>query len=240
MPSQQGQFSLTHAHASIVPRDQRFASAANTQLPLFISRYPHPGAFAQDVLKTGLSCKPLMYPCPPWPVIGLFLQRFSLFPNLRCMLVVPLGPGCLWWPRLLQLYDPPCKPVCVPNGAIRRLLQSAHAKTKDFPSLRCIIDQVFGEKGYTNTALKALLEKHSKSIIRYDAAFRVFCAVGLEMGYSFPNLSRAHVGCIISTIDDACALQARLLSDTKSSHFAFSPIRSCHWGYAPKMEPVYA
>ena len=95
------------------------------------------------------------------------------------------------------------------GGAVSRLLQSAHAKTKDFPSLRCIIEQVFREKGYTDTALHALLEKHSKSLVRYDSAFRLFCAVGLEMGYSFPGVSTAQVASILSTIDVDSAPQAR-------------------------------
>ena len=103
---------LTHM-LRLSPVIDVFASATNTQLPLFISRYPHPEAFAQDVLKTDLARMPLMYACPPWPIIGQFLQHFQMFPNLRCMLVVPLWPGCPWWPRLMRLYDPRFKPVRV-------------------------------------------------------------------------------------------------------------------------------
>ena len=96
---------LTHM-LRLSPVIDVFASATNTQLPLFISRYPHPEAFAQDVLKTDLARMPLIYACPPWPIIGQFLQHFQMFPHLRCMLVVPLWPGCPWWPRLMRLYDP--------------------------------------------------------------------------------------------------------------------------------------
>ena len=94
------------------------------------------------------------------------------------------------------------------NGAISRLLQSAHARTKDFPPLRCIIEQGFREKGYTDTALQALLKKHSKSIVQYNSAFKLFCAVGLGMAY-FPNVSSAQVASILSTIDAESAPEVR-------------------------------
>ena len=115
------------------------------------------------------------------------------------------------------------------NGAVSRLLQSAHAKTQNFPSLRCIIEQVFREKGYTDTALQALLEKHSKSIVRYDSAFRLFCAVGLEMGYSFPNVSTAQVASVLSTIDAESAPQA---------HSAFAALQQFPTMHSLQFDPA--
>ena len=210
VPSQQENFSTTHTHASVVPRDRLFCisnqhTAPSLHLALPTSGSPCPGGFknrfgthATHVRMSAMAHNRAVSPTlqsvsqPSVHARGATLARLPLVASSNAALR-----------SAMQTRAHPAA-----NGAVSRLLQSAHAKTQNFPSLRCIIEQVFKEKAYTDTALQALLEKHSKSKVRYDSAFRLFCAVGLEMGYSFPDVSTAQVASVLSTIYAESAPQA--------------------------------
>ena len=81
-----------------------FASHGNSQCNLYVSLFD-PDALACDALKTNLLGMPLLYACPPWNLIGPFLNHLSRFPKTRCLLVCPMWTGCPWWPQLLRLSD---------------------------------------------------------------------------------------------------------------------------------------
>ena len=95
---------LTIVHrCRIKPVVDVFASHGNSQCHLYVSRDFDPDALACDALKTNLSGMPLLYACPPWNLIGPFLNHLSRFPKTRCLLVCPMWTGCPWWPQLLRL-----------------------------------------------------------------------------------------------------------------------------------------
>ena len=166
VPSQRENFSSTHTHASIVPCDRRFYisnqhTAPSLHLALPTSGSLCPGCFknrfgthASHVRMSSMAHNRAVFPTLQ------FVSKPSVHARGATLAGLPVvAPSNAALRSAIQTRERPAA-----NGAISRLLQSAHAKTKDFPSLRCIIEQVVREKGYTDTALQALLEKHSKPI----------------------------------------------------------------------------
>jgi hypothetical protein len=86
------------------PQVDCFASPGNRQLPKYISRWPHHGAWATDALQANLETLQDIYANPPWTLVAQWLQRLRENPHLRCLTVVPNWAGCSWWPQLVKLH----------------------------------------------------------------------------------------------------------------------------------------
>jgi hypothetical protein len=88
------------------PKIDMFASPGNTQLKLFIARYPHWQALDTDSLRCSLEKVGDCFANPPWKVISPWLRRLKMHPQVRCLVVLPLWVGALWWPLLAKLHVP--------------------------------------------------------------------------------------------------------------------------------------
>ena len=116
------------------PHVDLFASARNHQLPAYYSWSPDPQALGQDAMMADWSGL-LAYTFPPIAMIPRVLEKVAQSQNCMVMLVAPLWPRQLWFPRLLELLveepvrlplrgdlvsGPPANPV-VPERTIRSL-----------------------------------------------------------------------------------------------------------------------
>ena len=68
-----------------------FASPGNSQLPQFVTRWPHWQAVAIDALQCPLNNLGMLYANPPWAVIGKWLHRLRENPKVICLV------GCTYW-----------------------------------------------------------------------------------------------------------------------------------------------
>lgn len=83
------------------PTHDLFATAANTQLPLFFSRLPQPGAAAVDAFHQSWS-QLRAYANPPFAIMGQVLRKV-LADQATIWLVAPVWTTAHWWPLLLDL-----------------------------------------------------------------------------------------------------------------------------------------
>ena len=95
-----------------------------------------------------------------------------------------------------------------PSGRVSRLLEQAASGSKSIPPLRDVMCSVFGKKNYSEASIQAILEKLAPSLKRYDSAFRLFCSLGMEMGYSFPDVTLPQVVNVLSTMHQVSPSQA--------------------------------
>jgi hypothetical protein len=93
------------AASNFQPQVDCFASPGNAQLPKFISRWPHSQATAVNALECSLQDWGMVYANPPWKIILPWLVRLKKNPTLKCLTVVPLWAGSVWWPLLIRLHD---------------------------------------------------------------------------------------------------------------------------------------
>jgi hypothetical protein len=83
------------------PTHDLFATAANTQLPLFFSRMPQPGAAAVDAFHQSWSHL-RAYANPPFAIMGQVLRKVEQ-DAATIWLVAPVWKTAHWWPLLLEL-----------------------------------------------------------------------------------------------------------------------------------------
>ena len=79
-----------------------FATSLNTQLPVYFSPVPDPGAAAVDGLSQdwrGL----FLYAFPPFGLLPSVLEKVRMSPGLRMILVAPAWPRCAWYQTLTAL-----------------------------------------------------------------------------------------------------------------------------------------
>ena len=87
------------------PRVDMFASPGNSQLPQFVSRWPHKDSVEVNALECPLGSFGEVYANPPWKVILPWLVRLRENPSVRCLMIVPWWGGSPWWPLLIKLRD---------------------------------------------------------------------------------------------------------------------------------------
>ena len=81
-----------------------FATSLNTQLPVYFSPVPDPGAAAVDGLSQqwrGL----FLYAFPPFGLLPKVLEKVRMSPGLRLILVAPAWPRCAWYQTLTALAE---------------------------------------------------------------------------------------------------------------------------------------
>jgi hypothetical protein len=83
------------------PTHDLFATAANTQLPLFFSRFPQPTATAVDAFRQSWSHL-RAYANPPFAIMGQVLRKVQQ-DQATIWLVAPVWTSAHWWPLLLEL-----------------------------------------------------------------------------------------------------------------------------------------
>jgi hypothetical protein len=92
----------------ISPQVDMFASPGNHKLQKFVSRLPHWQSWGCNALEMELDQVGECYANPPWTVIGKWLDRLRLNPEVTCMMVLPRWVGVHWWPQLVKLLKPSC------------------------------------------------------------------------------------------------------------------------------------
>ena len=83
------------------PEIDLFASRLNNQLPKYVSWKPEPGASHVDAFSFSWSDN-FVYIFPPFPLLNRCLQKLKKDQTLA-LLVAPIWPTQVWWPRLLRL-----------------------------------------------------------------------------------------------------------------------------------------
>jgi hypothetical protein len=81
-----------------------FASPGNHQLPKWVSRYPHWGAWEVNALEMCLDKVSHCWANPPWTLIHQWLCRLRLAPWVTCLMAVPLWVGTSWWALLAKMH----------------------------------------------------------------------------------------------------------------------------------------
>ena len=90
----------------VSPQIDLFASPGNSQLPQFVSRWPHHQAIATDAMRCNLKNWGDVYANPPWKLILPWLCRLKENKNLTCLTILPLWVSATWWPLAVKLQDP--------------------------------------------------------------------------------------------------------------------------------------
>jgi hypothetical protein len=88
----------------VQPQVDMFSSPGNAQLPLWVSRYPHWGAWGVNALEMDLSPVAHCWANPPWTLISKWLHRLRLAPWVQCLMAVPYWVGSSWWPQLVKMH----------------------------------------------------------------------------------------------------------------------------------------
>ena len=83
-----------------------FASRLNAKLPLNVSRYPEPDAWAIDAFSF-TRCNELFYIFPPLSLIPRILQKIEE-DGSRMLLIAPIRPTQAWSPNLINLIMDKC------------------------------------------------------------------------------------------------------------------------------------
>ena len=83
------------------PEIDLFASRLNNQLPKYVSWKPDPGATHVDAFSFSWSDS-FVYIFPPFSLLNRCLQKLEKDQTLA-LLVAPIWPTQVWWPRLLRL-----------------------------------------------------------------------------------------------------------------------------------------
>jgi hypothetical protein len=102
-----------------------FASKKNTQLPLWISRYPAQGALACNAFQQDWTQWLGLYANPPFNLIGRVLQKVQR-QQVELVLITPWWTSAPWWPTLNHLCIEP--PLLLPDKPF----------THVDPSIRCL------------------------------------------------------------------------------------------------------
>jgi hypothetical protein len=175
----------------INPQIDMFASPGNKQLPLWVGRYPHHGAWDCNSLEMDLQ-NPLLlkgvYANPPWSVIPQWLQRLKDNPDLRCLIVVPLWVGCSWWPLLVKLHDKQCPILKITPqwGMFTNCLGEKMPPTR-WHLLSHFIREMLQAKQVPPENIQRYLNS-IRSLPRYSKAFKVLWAfIKNRGGPSCPN-----------------------------------------------------
>ena len=90
----------------LTPKVDMFASPGNHQLELFVARWPHHQAVGCNALEVDLTAE-VYRSCwanPPWSIIGDWLYRLRLNPQVTCLMAVPYWVGTTWWPLLVRMH----------------------------------------------------------------------------------------------------------------------------------------
>ena len=82
------------------------ASRLNAKLPLYVSRYPEPDAWAIDAFSFTW-CNELFYIFPPFSLIPRILQKIKE-DGSRVLLIALIWPTQAWWPNLINLIMDKC------------------------------------------------------------------------------------------------------------------------------------
>jgi hypothetical protein len=135
------------------PHVDLFASAVNHQLPAYYSWSRDPKALGRDALSADWSGI-IAYAFPPIALIPRVLEKVSQSRNCLVLLVAPMWPGRVWFPRLLDLLvaepvrlpmrgdlvrGPPTAPF-VPERTIRALSLTVWRISADLTSRRVFLN----------------------------------------------------------------------------------------------------
>ena len=114
------------------PHIDMFASPSTTLLPNFCSRWPHHQATLVDALHCNLSGVNHVYAHPPWPLIGQWLHRLRMHPQVVSMTIVPLWASESWWPLLMSLHVGRTPILKIPprEGLYRNVLRGCMPKLR--------------------------------------------------------------------------------------------------------------
>ena len=96
------------------PRVDLFACRLNAQLPYYVSWKPDPFAMAVDAFTISWA-NGLNYAFPPFSVIGRVLRKLQE-DKAELLMILPLWPTQVWFPRVLQLLAEP--PVLLPRNCL--------------------------------------------------------------------------------------------------------------------------
>ena len=120
-----------------------------------------------------------------------------------------------------------------PSGPVSRLLEQDASGSKSIPPLRDVICSVFSKKNYSEASIQAILENLAPSFKRYDSAFRLFCSLGMEMGYLFPEVTLPEVVNVLSTMHQVSPSQA---SSAHSTLLKFADLTL--WSFDPAVRAL--
>ena len=76
-----------------------FASRINKQLPVYVTWFPDPDAFASDAF----SFSWLIYFFPPFSMLNRICQKIEDDKVKKAILIVPFWPTQSWFPKLLEI-----------------------------------------------------------------------------------------------------------------------------------------
>jgi hypothetical protein len=141
------------------PTHDLFATAANTQLPLFFSRMPQPGAAAVDAFHQSWS-QLRAYANPPFAIMGQVLRKVEQ-DAATIWLVAPVWKTAHWWPLLLELLteDPQLLPHSY-DTFLPGFLGSQQAL--ECPSWRSLAASLSGAPSAREAYQSTLLERSRK------------------------------------------------------------------------------
>ena len=104
-------------HSGWRPRVDGMATPHNTQLTLFVSRFPQPRAWKVDFWSLTHSKIFGLYVNPPWSLLGRL--SCAVTPHPEGMVVChPVWPSATWYVRLMEHLHPDCPQVVVPTGTL--------------------------------------------------------------------------------------------------------------------------
>ena len=121
-----------------VPEIDLFACRLNHQLPKYVSWKPDPGACHVDAFSFSWSGK-FVYIFPPFALLNRCLQKLEKEQTLA-LLVAPVWPTQVWWPRLLNLLI--ANPLMLPQDKdLLTLPQSGtlHPLRKQMRLMACLL-----------------------------------------------------------------------------------------------------
>ena len=147
-----------------------FANSWNAQLPIFVSRFPQPGAWKTDALS--LSWKALAGYCfPPFNLIPFCLTKVRQ-EQAEIVLVTPYWPSQCWFPSLMELATDIPLLLFPSKSLLTSPLGEGHPLTKD-ESIRLIAWRLSGVVWKSEAFRKRLSSSYWEQLVQMGS----FCSI---------------------------------------------------------------
>jgi hypothetical protein len=164
-----------------------FASSWNAQLPIFVSRFPQPGAWKTDALS--LSWKALAGYCfPPFNLIPFCLTKVRQ-EQAEIVLVTPYWPSQCWFPSLMELATDIPLLLFPSKSLLTSPLGEGHPLTKD-ESIRLIAWRLSGVVWKSEAFRKRLSSSYWEQLVQihtlHTSPLGSLGAVGVVNGTTIP------------------------------------------------------
>ena len=201
-----------------------FGSHGNSQCPLYVSQFRRGRFGLRRAQNQSFGDAPSLCMCPMESHRAFSQPSFPILQSPVSVSVSHVDGVPLVAPTTTSLRSiVPSSGRKAPSGPVSTLLEKAASGSKGIPCLRDVISSVFSKKNYPKASIQAILEKLAPSLKRYDSAFRLFCSLSMEMGYSFPDVTLLEVVNVLSTMHQVSPSQE---SSAYSALFKFFHLTS--------------